>query len=401
MPVHPVQRASACLRRFVARSSAAFACVVAFAAGPATVRAQDTAAGRPAAGVVAVRAGHLFDSRTGTLADGVIILVRNGVVAEVGPRVRIPAGAQVVDATAYTVLPGLIDAHVHLTLAGRPRDNARKTLEAGFTTVADLGSARGGGVRLRDLIGDSIPGPRMLAAGSWIGGRGGVCEFGGATIRGAAEAAARAQADLLAGADLLKVCVTDWLDPAVQYPDSVELAPAELAAVAQAGAKEEVPLVAHAIGSAGVEAALAAGVGLFAHTPVVDDSGAARIARSGACVATTLTTLLQGQAAAALRESFARLRRAGVRFMLGTDAGVLAHGANADELLTLVSFGMTPREVIAAATHQAADCLRLPRYGALEPGSPGDLIGVAGNPLEDPALLKVPALVMRSGRVVR
>lgn len=351
--------------------------------------------------MVAILAGHLLDPRTGTLTEGVTILVRNGSVVEVGPRVRIPAGAQVVDATAYTVLPGLIDAHVHLTLAGRPRDNARKTLEAGFTTVADLGSARGGGVRLRDLISDSIPGPRVLAAGSWIGGRGGVCEFGGATIRGPAEAAARAQADLLAGADLLKVCVTDWLDPAVQYPDSVELAPAELAAVAQAGAKAEVPLVAHAIGSAGVEAALAAGVRLLAHTPVVDDSGAARIARSGACVATTLTTLLQGQAAAALRESFARLRRAGVRFMLGTDAGVLAHGANADELLTLVSLGLTPRDAISAATHQAADCLRLPHYGALEPGSPGDLVGVAGNPLEDPALLKAPALVMRSGRVVR
>lgn len=389
------------LTRTAARSAAAVACAAALAAGTAApAHAQDTAGGRQAA-LVAVRAGRLLDPRSGTLTEGVTILVRNGIVAEVGPGVRVPAGAQVVDATAYTVLPGLIDAHVHLTLAGRPRDNARTTLEAGFTTVADLGSARGGGVRLRDLVSDSIPGPRILAAGSWIGGRGGVCEFGGATIRGAAEAEARAQADLLSGADLLKVCVTDWLDPAVQFPDSVELLPEELAAVARAGAKAEVPLVAHAIGSAGVDAALGAGVRLLAHTPVVDEAGAARIATSGACVATTLTTLLQGREAAALRESFARLRRAGVRFMLGTDAGVLAHGANATELQTLVSAGMTPLEAIAAATYQAAGCLRLPHYGALEPGSPGDLVGIAGNPLDDPSLLGAPALVMRAGRVVR
>jgi imidazolonepropionase-like amidohydrolase len=125
------------------------------------------------------------------------------------------------------------------------------------------------------------------------------------------------------------------------------------------------------------------------------------IAESRACVATTLTTLLQGREAEALRASFARLRRAGVRFMLGTDAGVLPHGTNAVELRTLVSLGLTPIEAIAAATYQAAECLGLQHYGALEPGSPGDLIGVAGSPLDDPSLLEAPALVIRGGREVR
>lgn len=352
--------------------------------------------------VVAVRAGRLLDVATGALSDGVTILIRNGVVTEVGRRVRVPAGAQVIDATQYTVLPGLIDAHVHLALQGRPRDNALKTLQAGFTTVADLGSPNGAGVRIRRLIeSDSVPGPRVVAAGSWIGGRGGVCEFGGATIRGAAQAEARAREDLLADADLLKVCVTGWLADALQFPDSVELTPDELSAVARVGAKTGTPLVAHAIGSAGVAAALGVGVRLFAHTPVVDDAGAAALARSGACVATTLTTLGQGPSAAALRESFGRLRRARVRFMLGTDAGVLTHGTNAEELLTLVSLGVPPLEAIGIATHQAAACLGLPHYGALEPGSPGDMIGVAGNPLDDLSLVKAPALVIRSGRVIR
>ena len=355
----------------------------------------------PADSVVAVRAGGVLDPATGVTTAGVTILIRNGVITAIGRNVRVPAGAQEVDATRYTVLPGLVDAHVHLTLQGRPRDNARKTLEAGFTLVADLGSAAGGGVRLRRLIdADSIAGPRIVAAGSWIGGRGGVCEFGGATIRGAAEARARAEQDIAAGADLLKVCVTDWLDPSVAHPDSVELTDDEMAAIASAGEAAHVRLVAHAIGPAGVTLALRHGVRLFAHTPVVDSAGALALARSKACVVTTLSTLLQGNAADSLRASFRRLRAAGVRLVAGTDAGVLAHGKNADELVTLVAMGLTPREAIAAGTFEAAGCLGLPAYGRLVVGSPADLVGVVGDPLEDVSRLRAPGFVMKGGRVV-
>lgn len=355
----------------------------------------------PAESLVAVRAGHLLDIGTGTLTDSIVLIISRGTVVAAGRDVAVPAGARVVDAMALTILPGLIDAHVHLTLGGRPRDNARRTVEAGFTTVADLGSANGLGFRIQRLVTmDSVPGPNIIAAGSWIGGRGGVCEFGGATIRGDSAAALRAEQDLLAGAQLLKVCVTDWLDAVAQAPDSVELTDAELDAVARVGRRADVPLVAHAIGPAGVALSLRAGVRFFAHAPLVDSAGASALASSGACVATTMTTLLQAQSAPALRVSFGWMRRAGVRFVIGTDAGVLSHGSNAEELLTLASLGLSPREVLDAATRQAADCLRLPQHGWLGAGSVADMVGVTANPLTDLATLKRPALVIRRGKVI-
>jgi imidazolonepropionase-like amidohydrolase len=289
---------------------------------------------------------------------------------------------------------------VHLTLAGRPRDNAAATLQAGFTTVADLGSAGGAGLRLKRLIEqDSAAGPHMIAAGSWIGGRGGVCEFGGATIRGADEARSRAQADVAAGARMLKLCITGWLDPSVQNPDSVELTASEIAAIADVARTASVPLVAHAIGARGADAAMRAGVKLLAHTPVVSAAQAQELARANVCVATTITTLQQGTAAAALRASFQLLRSAGVRLIVGTDAGVLPHGRNADELVTLQQLGMPARDVLRAATTVAADCLGLPSYGDVTPGAPADLIAVRGDPRTDISLLRAPVWVMKSGRV--
>lgn len=368
---------------------------------PVIAPAAAPSAAAPAESLVAVRTGRLLDIERGVLRDSVVLLMSRGLIIAAGRDVEVPRGARVVDATALTVLPGLIDAHVHLTLAGRPRDNARSTLQAGFTTVADLGSASGLIFRLQRLIElDSVPGPHIVPAGSWIGGRGGVCEFGGATIRGEAEARARAELDVAGGAALLKVCVTGWPDAAAVDPDSVELTDAELAAIAGVGQRTGVPLVAHAIGPAGVDASLRAGVRYFAHTPLVDSAGAARLAESGACVATTMTTLLGAQSAPALRASFDRLRRAGVRLVAGTDAGVLPHGTNAQELLTVASLGLTSLEVLRAATRDAADCLGLPRYGRLEAGSPADLVGVVGDPLADLGILREPKLVMRAGVVI-
>src|SRR5688572_25425109 len=143
--------------------------------------------------VTVVRGGQVLDVRSDRIEQNVTLVVRGGrIVSRSTGTVTIPSGARVIDATGLVVMAGLIDAHVHLTIAGRPRDNAAATLRAGFTTVADLGSAGAAGVRLQRLIdADSFPGPRIIPAGSWIGGRGGVCEFGGATIRGAEEARAR------------------------------------------------------------------------------------------------------------------------------------------------------------------------------------------------------------------
>ncbi|MGH7702792.1 MAG: amidohydrolase family protein [Gemmatimonadales bacterium] len=357
----------------------------------------------PPADTVAIRAGRVLNLRTGQAESGVTLLIRDGRIAARGRDLVIPAGVRVIDASNYTIMPGLIDAHVHLTISERPRDDAVRTLRAGFTTVADLGSADGDGARLMKVIdANNALGPTMLAAGSWIGGRGGACEFGGATIRGAAEAGARARSDLAAGANLLKVCVSGWIKDAAAYPDSVELTAAEMAAVVKEAHAARVPVAAHATSRAAVAQSLDAGIRLLAHTPVVDAAGAAAIARSGACVITTMTTLLaQDDSAAALRRSFTRLRQARVTLALGTDAGVLPHGDNAEELLTLAALGMSPLEVLRSGTTVAARCLGLPEYGGLDQGALADLVAVSGDPLTDLSVLKAPVFVVHRGTVIQ
>src|SRR5688572_826456 len=161
-----------------------------------------------------LRGGQYLDTRAGVLRPNGAIVVRDGRIVEIQPPASVrnpPATTRTVNLQGRTILPGLIDAHVHLTLAGDPAANALATLRAGFTTVVDLGSAGGAGLRLRDRIArGEVPGPSVIAAVSWIGAKGGVCEFGGATVAGAEEARLRARSDLDAGADLLKVCVTGW-----------------------------------------------------------------------------------------------------------------------------------------------------------------------------------------------
>lgn len=354
---------------------------------------------------LAIRAGRLLDPATGTVNQNVVLIMRGDRIAqriENASNWRAPAGINLIDLSAYTVMPGLIDTHVHLTLGGRPRDNATATARAGFTTVADLGSGNYSAIRLKRVIdADSVIGPRMITAGSWIGGQGGVCEFGGATIRGAEEANARVTADLNAGAQLIKLCVTNWLPVALQQPDSVELMDAEMSAIATRAGAANLRMVAHAIGQRGALAAAEHGVRWLAHTPVVDNAAAARLARNQVCVSSTLASLGQGADRAALRDSFQRLRRAGVRVTTGTDAGVVPHGSNANEVVALTEAGMTSLDALRAATIWAAECSGLGSdYVSLTVGAPADLIAVRSDPLANIRVLMEPSVVVLRGRVI-
>jgi imidazolonepropionase-like amidohydrolase len=350
-----------------------------------------------------LRGGHWLDARTGRLHPNGAIVVRGGrIVALERPDARWtpPAGARVVDLDGRTVLPGLIDAHVHLTL-GDPDSNALATLRAGFTTVVDLGSADGAGVKLRNAIADRrLPGPRVIAAGSWIGAKGGVCEFGGATVNGASEAALRATSDLEAGADVLKVCVTGWPKDAVAFPDSVELKAEPLAAVMRVARTRHRMVFAHAIGQAGALLAASQGVRALAHTPVVDAAAAAALGRSGVWVISTLASLGPRPGGPEVLASFRRLLTAGVPIVLGTDAGVLPHGRNARELVALTDAGLTPAEALRAATVDAASLVERGDLGEIKVGAVGDFVVVAGDPLQDIRLLERPALVVHEGREV-
>jgi imidazolonepropionase-like amidohydrolase len=348
--------------------------------------------------------GEFLDVRAGTLRPNGAIVVQGGTIVAMhrpGSGWRPPAGARVIPLEGRTVLPGLIDAHVHLTIAGDPAKNAGATLQAGFTTVVDLGSANGAGIRLRDEIAAGrVSGPRVIAAGSWIGSKGGVCEFGGATVGSVEAARARARADLAAGADLLKVCVTGWPAEAIAAPDSVQLKDSLLAAVAEAAAAAGKPLYAHAIGHAGALLAADRQAHALAHTPIVDSADAARLRESGIHVISTLATLTAGEAADRVRRSFLALHQVGVPVVFGTDAGVLPHGANARELVALIDAGLSPLEALRAATVNAAALLGSSRIGEIVVGGAGDFVVVTGKPLRDVRVLQRPELVVQAGRVV-
>jgi imidazolonepropionase-like amidohydrolase len=366
---------------------------------PGSVSAQ-----APADSTVVLSGGEYVDLRAGRLRSNGAMVIRGGTIVAIHPPAdgwRAPADARVLSLAGHTILPGLIDAHVHLTLAGTPAENAAATLRAGFTTVIDLGSADGAGIRLRDQIaGGQVLGPAVIAAGSWIGSQGGVCEFGGATVRSAKEAAARAQSDLSQGADLLKVCVTGWPAEAVAFPDSVQFKADLLTPVTGAAIAAKRPVYAHAIGRAGALLAAAHGVRALAHTPIVEAADAHRLRGAGVYLISTLATLTQRDGADRVRRSFQSLRRAGVTIVLGTDAGVLPHGSNARELVALTENGLSPLEALRAATLDAAALLRSTRVGEIAVGRAGDFVVVDGDPLRDVRALERPVMVLRGGRVV-
>jgi imidazolonepropionase-like amidohydrolase len=186
----------------------------------------------------------------------------------------------------------------------------------------------------------------------------------------------------------------------VAFPDSVELTAAPLDAVMKAAVSARRPVYAHAIGQAGALLAAARGVRALAHTPVVDSASAAALARSGVRVISTLASLGSRAGGDEVRQSFQRLRGAGVPIVLGTDAGVLAHGQNAQELVALKDAGLTPAQAIRAATLDAASLLAAGDVGEIRVGAAADIVVVAGDPLRDIRTLARPVIVVKGGRLV-
>jgi len=353
--------------------------------------------------VTVIRAGRLLDPRSGVVSTSQIIVAEGGRIREVRGG-SVPAGADTIDLSRYTVLPGLIDAHVHLGIGGSPRANALADLQAGFTTVVDLGARTLRVLAIKDSINAGhIPGPRVLAAGIWVGTRGGVCEFSGIGIAGGPEAfVARVDSNVRAGAELIKVCVTGWPQGAFERPAEYEISDAALTAVVRAAHGHQRRVIAHDISSGGVQAALRAGVDGLAHAAFVDSALAAAMRARGMFVIPTLASLTGGDTSAASRalvRSVGVAHRAGVRLVFGTDGGVLPHGRNAEEFAVLQAAGLSPLEAIRAATINAAAALGLgDSVGVIAPGMSADLIAVEGDPLTDLGALGRVRFVMLRGR---
>jgi imidazolonepropionase-like amidohydrolase len=353
-----------------------------------------------------IRAGRLLDPVTGSVSRDQYIVIERGRITAVSGTRQAAAGDSLVDLSGFTVLPGLIDAHVHLAIGGPPRRSALADLQAGFTTVVDLGDRTTRILRIRDSIDTGqMPGPRVLAAGIWVGRKDGVCEFNGIGLSGGADAyRQRVRENVNAGANLTKACVTGWPGDAYAHPESYEMPDSILAAVVDESRRLGRIVIAHDISVGGVRAAQRAGVKGLAHAAYLDSASARSVKESGMFLIPTLASLTGGDTSAAARALVSAtgvVYRAGVPLVFGTDGGVLPHGQGAQEFSALVAAGIPPIDAIRSATSGAAKALGLSdSLGVVAPGMVADLIAVEGDPVADVASLGRVRFVMRGGRVV-
>jgi imidazolonepropionase-like amidohydrolase len=397
---------------------------------------------------IAIRAGQVIDTLAGRLTGAQVILVRDGLIVDVGPAVQVPAGARTIDLSAYTVLPGLMDAHTHLTIDQRNQDpldelehtaaerafgsipNARAVLLAGFTTVRDLGSYRAlVDVALRDAInrGDVI-GPRMYVAGAYLtiaGGAGAVTGFAPDVslpwdLRyGAANSPSevRERVRQLAGqrVDVIKMFATGAVLTHNSNPAGREATPEELAAGADEAHNFGLRLAVHAHGAEGIKAAIRAGAASIEHGTLMDDEGRALMKQHGTYLVPTLEVRecvgqnyppefvsKAQQIMTAQLVNFRKAVNAGVKIGFGTDIGVCRFGSNAREFTLMVENGMSAMQAIQAATTADADLLGVSaKLGSITRGKLADLIAVRGDPLQNVRLLEDVRFVMKEGQIYK
>jgi len=399
--------------------------------------------------VIAVRAGKFIDVEAGRTLTNQLILVRGAKIAEVGANLAIPEGAQIIDLSNMTVLPGLVDCHTHLAdLANaEPLDvlkktaaqaayaaipNARVTLLAGFTTVRDVGVYRAfNDVAMRDAIAQGIIiGPRMYVAGAYItisegaGAMTGLSpdiqlpwdlQYGVANSPWEVRQKIRELAHR--GADHIKVLSTGAVLTHGSNPKSIEFTPEELRAAVEEANNFGLRVAAHAHAAEGIKNAIRAGVASVEHVTLIDDEGIALAKQHGTyldmdiydeeCIQSAPDTpadFLQHDRdlGEAQRRNFTKAVRAGVKMTFGTDAGVCPHGINARQFAFMVKYGMTPMQAIQSATVNAADLIgHSELFGSITAGKSADIIAVKGDPLADIRVLEHVAFVMKEGTIYK
>jgi imidazolonepropionase-like amidohydrolase len=397
-----------------------------------------------------IRAGRLVDVVDGRMRSNQTIVVRGDRIERVGASsaIDVPTGGNIIDLSNATVLPGLIDMHVHLTgdpdahgyknlAASVPRNalfgaaNARRTLDAGFTTVRNVGAGGYADVALRDAINNGdVPGPRMRVAAYSLGTTGGHCDnnllpprfsnFSGGVADGPWEIRKKIRENAKYGADLTKFCATGGV---LSKGDSVggqQYTLEEMQTIVLESHLHERKVAAHAHGTEGIKVAIRAGVDSVEHASLIDDEGISLARNAGTFLVMDIyvdTYILEmGESVGILpeslekerivgqaqRDNFRKAHDAGVRMAFGTDAGVYPHGNNAKQFAYMVQYGMTPMEAVQAATVNAAELLGWPGdVGAIESGMYADIIAVRGNPLEDIRELEDVRFVMKGGEVYK
>ena len=406
-------------------------------------------AGVVQAKTVAVTAARLLDVTTGKYVEQPVVLITDGRITAVGPQgsVTIPADAERVDLPGQTLLPGLIDMHVHLdsnpkyggysglrftdsfwAVVGVP--NAAATLNAGFTTVRNVGAVRYNDVALMEAISEGlIPGPRIVPAGYALGATGGHCDStyfppsvdltSPGVFDGPEEARKMVRKMKKYGARVIKICATGG----VFSNDAVgvqQLTVEEIKAIVDEAHMDGMKVAAHAHGPEGIRAAILGGVDTIEHASLVDDEGIRLAVKAGAYfgmdIYNTDYTQAEGRAngvreseikkdadiGEAQRQNFCKSVKAGVKQVYATDAGIYPHGWNAKQFAIMVRYCATPLQAIQAATVNAAAALgQSGDVGQVAIGRYGDLIGVQGDPLADVTVLERVTFVMKGGEVVK
>jgi len=400
-----------------------------------------------------VETGKLVDVVAGKMLTGQCISIIDEKFTSVAPCGATPRGSERLDWSAFTVLPGLIDLHTHLADAGQSADlalplktspaataligahNARITLEAGFTTVRDVGTYRGlTDVALKNAINAGhVPGPRMFVAGAYI-----TIPKGGGELNGvvpneqlpadmrlgvsstAEEAAAKTAFLIEQGADFIKTIATGAVLAIGTEPGEPELTEAQMRAVVETAKANGKFVTAHAHGAIGIKNAIRAGVRSIEHASLIDDEALAMAKASGTWLVMDIyngdyiddigtkekwpeeylrknreTTDVQ-------REGFTKAVKMGVKLAYGTDSGVYPHGDNAKQFAYMVRYGMTPMQAIQSATIRAAELLgKEGEIGSITPGQFADLVAVEGNPLSNVRALENVGHVMKGGALIK
>lgn len=396
-----------------------------------------------------ILAGHLLDVKSGKILENQQILIEGDHIKAMGIiETKRLLDANVIDLSDKTVLPGLIDAHTHLTFnpsdtgyqslgISVPREalkgakNARVTIEAGFTTVRNVGAHGYADIALRDTINaGEIPGPRIIASGPALSITGGHCDenllapqfhhHSDGVADGVFNVMQKVREIIKYGADVIKVCATGGVLSKGDDPNHSAFTMEELRAIVEDAHRLGRKVAAHAHGADGIKQAVLAGVDSIEHGSYIDDEGIRLMKQRGVYLVPTLylgdwfmenyktigaPPFMVDKAKVVLpaaRENIARAFREGVKVAFGTDAAVYPHGLNAREFAVMTKLGMSPLAAIQAATINAADLLGWSnRIGSLEGGKLADIIAVDGNPLSDVRTLENVRFVMKGGAIFK
>jgi imidazolonepropionase-like amidohydrolase len=409
-----------------------------------------TSAQTPAPKRTVLHLGRVLDVRTGQLRTNQVIVIEGEKIVQIAPagEVNAAAGDTTIELPDATLLPGLIDAHTHLTFelsslgyqglgistareALRGARNARVTLEAGFTTVRNLGAKDYADIALRDAINDGdVIGPRIIASGPALGITGGHCDenllppafhLQGDGVADGIEAVQHKVREIIKyGSDVIKVCATGGVLSKGDDPNASQYTLEEMKAIVADAHRLGRRVAAHAHGAEGVRWASEAGVDSIEHGHFMDDASIATLKKNGTYLVPTLflTEYMQAnldrsgvpefskkkmrEVAAAAQINVKKAFAAGVKVAFGTDAAVYPHGLNAGEFHVYVKLGMTPLAAIQTATINAADLLGWTKsVGTIEEGKWADLIAVDGDPTKDVTTLEHVKFVMKGGTVYK